>query len=161
MVGLINSRGRLQGKENNDISEKYIKYLFEKNGKRYFQLSDGVAVSQEDIRQVQLAKAAIRAGVEILLTTCNIKSEELKTVIIAGAFGYHLKEESLFRTGFLPPLKNTRILYVGNSSLEGAVRLLLNEELLSKSVSIARTAHVLELSQTTEFENIFIREMHF
>jgi uncharacterized 2Fe-2S/4Fe-4S cluster protein (DUF4445 family) len=159
-VGLVNSRGRLQN-IGSDIAVKYGKYLFEKDGKRHFQLSDGVAISQEDIRQVQLAKAAIRAGVEILLTTCNIKPEELKTVIIAGAFGYHLKEESLFRTGFLPPLKNARILYVGNSSLEGAVRLLLNEELLSKSVSIARTAHVLELSQTTEFENIFIREMHF
>ena len=160
-VGLVSPRGRLQDKEGNEIPEKYKKYLVEKKGKRYFQLSDGVAISQEDIRQVQLAKAAIRAGVEILLATCNIKPEELKTVIIAGAFGYHLKGESLFRTGFLPPLKNARILYVGNSSLEGAVRLLLNEELLSKSVSIARTAHVLELSQTTEFENIFIREMHF
>jgi len=160
-VGLVSPRGRLQDKEGNEVPGKYKKYLFEKNGKRYFQLSDGVAISQEDIRQVQLAKAAIRAGAEILLATCNIKPEELKTVIIAGAFGYHLKEESLFRTGFLPPLKNARILYVGNSSLEGAVRLLLNEELLSKSVSIARTAHVLELSQTTEFENVFIREMHF
>jgi len=159
-VGLVNSRGRLQS-IGSDIAVKYGKYIFEKDGRRYFRLAENVSISQEDIRQVQLAKAAIRAGVEILLTTCNIKSEELKTVIIAGAFGYHLKEESLFRTGFLPPLKNTRILYVGNSSLEGAVRLLLNEELLSKSVSIARTAHVLELSQTTEFENIFIREMHF
>ena len=160
-VGLVSPRGRLQDKEGNEVPGKYKKYLFEKNGKRYFQLSNGVAISQEDIRQVQLAKAAIRAGAEILLATCNIKPEELKTVIIAGAFGYHLKEESLFRTGFLPPLKNARILYVGNSSLEGAVRLLLNEELLSKSVSIARTAHVLELSQTTEFENVFIREVHF
>ena len=159
-VGLVNSSGRLQS-IGSDIAVKHGKYLFEKDGRRYFRLAENVSISQEDIRQVQLAKAAIRSGVEILLATCNIKPEELKTVIIAGAFGYHLKEESLFRTGFLPPLKNARILYVGNSSLEGAVRLLLNEELLSKSVSIARTAHVLELSQTTEFENIFIREMHF
>jgi uncharacterized 2Fe-2S/4Fe-4S cluster protein (DUF4445 family) len=159
-VGLVNSRGRLQS-TGSDIAVKYGTYLFEKDGRRYFRLAENVSISQEDIRQVQLAKAAIRAGVELLLTTCNIKPEELKTVIIAGAFGYHLKEESLFRTGFLPPLKNARILYVGNSSLEGAVRLLLNKELLRKSVSIARTTHVLELSQTTEFENIFIREMHF
>ncbi|MDO8094775.1 MAG: DUF763 domain-containing protein, partial [Candidatus Brocadiales bacterium] len=103
----------------------------------------------------------------VTTTTCGALKEGIKGLekelglFIAGAFGYHLKEESLFRTGFLPPLKNARILYVGNSSLEGAVRLLLNEELLSKSVSIARTAQVLELSQNPEFENIFIRVMHF
>jgi uncharacterized 2Fe-2S/4Fe-4S cluster protein (DUF4445 family) len=61
----------------------------------------------------------------------------------------------------LPPLKNARILYVGNSSLEGAVRMLLNKELMSKAVYIAKTTQVLELSQTSEFEGVFVREMHF
>ncbi|MFO0792983.1 MAG: ASKHA domain-containing protein [Candidatus Brocadiaceae bacterium] len=160
-VGLVNSRGRLQPKEGNEIPEKYKKYLFEKNGKRYFQLANEVALSQEDIRQVQLAKAAIRAGVEILLTNSNIKHDELNTVVIAGAFGYHLKEESLFKTGFLPGLKKARLLYIGNSSLEGAVRTLLNKELISESGSIAKTTQVLELSQIPEFEGVFMREMHF
>lgn len=140
---------------------KYKNNLFENDGKRFFRLTDNVSISQEDIRQVQLAKAAIRAGVEILLATCNIKPEELKTVIIAGAFGYHLKEENLFRTGFLPELKESRLLYVGNSSLEGVVRTLLNKELISKAVHIAKTTQVLELSQNPEFESVFVREMHF
>ncbi|MDO8142005.1 MAG: ASKHA domain-containing protein [Candidatus Brocadiales bacterium] len=160
-VGLVNSRGRLQGKEGLEIPEKYRKYLFEKNGKRHFRLTDDVSISQEDIRQVQLAKAAIRSGIEILLAECNIKPEELKTVIIAGAFGYHLNEESLFRTGFLPELKEARLLYVGNSSLEGAIRMLLNKELISKAVHIAKTTQVMELSQIPEFESVFVREMHF
>ena len=159
-VGLVNSRGRLQS-IGSDIAVKYGKYLFEKDGRRYFRLAENVSISQEDIRQVQLAKAAIRAGVEILLATCNIKSEELKTVIIAGAFGYHLKDESLFRTGFLPPLKNARILYVGNSSLEGAVQALLNKKLIHDASRIARTVQVMELSQIPEFEGVFVREMHF
>ncbi len=140
---------------------KYKNNLFDRGGKRFFRLSDGVAISQDDIRQVQLAKAAIRAGVEILLATCNIKQEELKTVIIAGAFGYHLKEESLFRTGFLPPLKNASILYVGNSSLEGAVQALLNKKLINDASRIARAVQVMELSQIPDFENVFVREMHF
>ncbi len=161
MVGLINSRGRLQGKENNDISEKYIKYLFEKNGKRYFQLSDGVAVSQEDIRQVQLAKAAIRSGIEILLTSHNLKPDDLKTVIIAGAFGYHLSKESLFGIGILPALKQAKFSFVGNSSLEGAVQVLLNKKLVNDASRIARTVQVMELSQVSAFEDIFVREMHF
>ncbi len=160
-VGLINARGRLVGKEGNGIPEKYSTYLFEKDKKRYFRLADNVSISQEDIRQVQLAKAAIRAGVEILLTTCGIRPDDLKTVVIAGAFGYHLKEESLFRTGFLPAMKNARLLYVGNSSLEGAVRLLLDKELTKESVHIARNAQVVELSQNPDFESAFVREMRF
>lgn len=160
-VGLVNSKGRLQGKEGNGLPEEYKKCLFEKNGKRHFQLSDDVAISQEDIRQVQLAKAAIRAGVEILLVTCNIKPEELRAVIIAGAFGYHLKQESLFRVGFFPELKNTRFFFVGNSSLEGAVGIVLNKGLIDKAACIASTTQVMELSQIAEFEGVYIREMHF
>jgi uncharacterized 2Fe-2S/4Fe-4S cluster protein (DUF4445 family) len=160
-VGLVNERGRLQGKEGKEIPEKYKRYLCEKKGKRHFQLSEGVSVSQEDIRQVQLAKAAIRSGIEILLAECDVKPEDMKTAIIAGAFGYHLKEESLFRTGILPPLKNAKILYVGNSSLEGAVRVLLNRALMGESAAIAGTAQVVELSQIPEFEDVFLREMSF
>ena len=74
-TGLVNSRGRLQGRESSEVSERYKGHLFEKNGKRHFKLTDGVSISQEDIRQVQLAKAAIRAGVEILLDECNLKVE--------------------------------------------------------------------------------------
>ena len=159
-VGLVNSRGRLQS-IGSDIAVKYGKYLFEKDGRRYFRLAENVSISQEDIRQVQLAKAAIRSGIEILLTSHNLKPEDLKTVIIAGAFGYHLSKESLFGIGILPALKQAKFSFVGNSSLEGAVRILLNKELLGKSACIARTAQVVELSQNPEFESVFVREMHF
>lgn len=159
-VGLVNSRGRLQS-IGSDIAVKYGTYLFEKDGRRYFSLAENVSISQEDIRQVQLAKAAIRAGVEILLTTCNIKPEELKTVIIAGAFGYHLSKESLFGIGILPALKQAKFSFVGNSSLEGAVQALLNKKLVNDASRIARTVRVIELSQFPSFENIFIKEMHF
>src|SRR3989304_10388407 len=85
----------------------------------------------------------------------NLKPEDLKTVIIAGAFGYHLSKESLFGIGIIPALKKARFSFVGNSSLEGAVRILLNKELLGKSACIARTAQVVELSQNPEFESVF------
>lgn len=144
---------------NNTIKHK--KYLFEKDGKRHFRLTDTVSISQEDIRQVQLAKAAIRAGVEILLAMCTIKADDLKTIIIAGGFGYHLNKKSLFGIGLLPDAPKTRISFVGNSSLEGAVRILLNKKLIKNAAQIARTAQVIELSQIPEFEGVFVREMHF
>ena len=159
-VGLVNSSGRLQS-IGSDIAVKHGKYLFEKDGRRYFRLAENVSISQEDIRQVQLAKAAIRSGIEILLTSQNLKPDDLKTVIIAGAFGYHLSKESLFGIGILPALKQAKFSFVGNSSLEGAVRILLNKELLGKSACNARTAQVVELSQNPEFESVFVREMHF
>jgi uncharacterized 2Fe-2S/4Fe-4S cluster protein (DUF4445 family) len=159
-VGLVNSRGRLQS-IGSDIAVKYGKHLFEKDGRRYFRLAENVSISQEDIRQVQLAKAAIRAGIEILLTSHNLKPEDLKTVIIAGAFGYHLSKESLFGIGILPALTQAKFSFVGNSSLEGAVQALLNKKLLHDASRIARTVRVTELSQFPAFENIFVREMHF
>ncbi|OOP54984.1 MAG: hypothetical protein AYP45_17360 [Candidatus Brocadia carolinensis] len=146
---------------NEKLLQKYKRNLFEKDGKRHFRLTDTVAISQEDIRQVQLAKAAIRAGVEILLARCNLTAEELKTIIIAGGFGYHLNEKSIFGIGLLPETKNAKISFVGNASLEGAVKVLLNKKLVREAVRIARTAQVVELSQIPEFESVYIREMHF
>jgi len=159
-VGLVNSRGRLQS-IGSDIAVKYGKYLFEKDGRRYFRLAENVSISQEDIRQVQLAKAAIRSGIEILLTSHNLKPDDLKTVIIAGAFGYHLSKESLFGIGILPALTQAKFSFVGNSSLEGAVQALLNKKLVNDASRIARTVQVMELSQVSAFEDIFVREMHF
>ncbi len=140
---------------------RYKNNLFDRDGKRFFRLTDTVSISQEDIRQVQLAKAAIRAGIEILLARCNVKAEELKTIIIAGGFGYHLNEKSLFGIGLLPEATNARLTFVGNSSLEGAVRVLLNKKLIDNAVQIAKTTQVIELSQIQEFEGVFVREMHF
>ncbi len=173
MVSLSNHNDEVKGGEgeckdvcanekslhNNTIKHK--KNLFEKGGKRHFRLTDSVSISQEDIRQVQLAKAAIRAGIEILLAMCTIKAEELKTIIIAGGFGYHLNERSLFAIGLLPEAKHAMLSFVGNSSLEGAVRVLLNKNMIKNAVQIARTAQVIELSQIPDFEGVFIREMHF
>ncbi len=159
-IGIVNSRGRLQ-QNGSEVTMKCNKYLFEKDGKRFFRLTDNVSISQGDIRQVQLAKAAIRAGVEILLTGCNTKTEELKTIIIAGGFGYHLNEKSLLGIGLLPEAINARISFVGNSSLEGAVRMLLNKKLMNDAVRLATTAQVMELSQIPDFEDTFVREMRF
>lgn len=180
-TGLVNNRGRLESPDNENTRMQQgcnhipmrtgseggcenlhlKKNLCEQDRKRFFRLTDTVSVSQEDIRQVQLAKAAIRAGVEILLARGNVKAEELKTIIIAGGFGYHLNKKSLFGIGLLPEATQARLSFAGNSSLGGAVRAILDKNLMHQAVHIARTAHVMELSQIPEFESVFIREMHF
>lgn len=157
-----NAHGKVKGNERRHSTPlKYQKNLFEKEGKRFFRLTDMVSISQEDIRQIQLAKAAIRAGIEILLAKCNVKAEELRTIVIAGGFGYHLSEKALFGIGILPKATHAQLSFVGNSSLAGAVRTLFNKEQMHHAAQIARTAQVMELSQIPEFDHVFIREMSF
>lgn len=158
---IVNSRGRLKGRDSEDIPEKYKKYLFEKDGKRQFRLYGDISISQEDIRQVQLAKAAVRSGVEVLLLECGIKAEEIKTAIIAGGFGYHLKADSIFGVGMLPELMNAKLLFVGNSSLGGAVRILHNKKSVFETARIISASRIVDLSQIPAFEPAYIREMHF
>lgn len=160
-TGLVNSRGRLQGAESAGVPQEYKKYLFEKEEKRHFRVYDEVSISQEDIRQVQLAKAAFRAGIEILLKEYGIAAADLKKVIIGGGFGYHLDEESIIRTGMLPGGLTTGISFVGNSSLEGAVRTLLDRKLIGRARGITGSSHAIDLSQIPAFESAYVREMHF
>ena len=68
---------------------------------------------------------------------------------------------SLFAIGLLHEAPKTRVSFVGNSSLEGAVRVLLNKKMIKNAAQIAKAAQVIELSQIPEFEGVFIREMHF
>lgn len=160
-TGLLNSRGRLQGRESIELPEIYKDHLFEKNGKRHFRLTDNLSISQEDIRQVQLARAAIRSGVEVLLSGNLINADQLKSVIIAGGFGYHLKKEGLITVGLLPAFAGAAFSFVGNSSLEGARMMLLDKGVVDRSTSIARNATVVELASVEGFEVRFVGAMHF
>lgn len=158
-AGLVNGRGRLQDRDS--APEGFRKMLFEKDGKRHFRLSADVALSQDDIRQVQLARAAIRSGVEFLLQESDTLTDELRSVIIAGGFGYHLNLKSLLRVGLLPECPNARFSFVGNSSLEGARRVLLHDEFLDRASRLSMAAQVLELGILEGFEKRFVKEMGF
>jgi uncharacterized 2Fe-2S/4Fe-4S cluster protein (DUF4445 family) len=160
-VNLVNERSRLQAADTAGVAERYRNHLFESRGKRHFRLHDGLSLSQEDIRQVQLAKAAIRAGIELLLTECCIEAAGLKKVVVAGAFGFHLREQSLLEIGMLPRLVGRKTHFVGNSSLEGAVRALLHPGTMEEAAGIARAARVVDLSQVPAFPTVFCREMRF
>ncbi|MCL4503012.1 MAG: ASKHA domain-containing protein [Deltaproteobacteria bacterium] len=160
-LGLINRRGRLRSANDTALPAVWRTRLFEKEGRRHFRLADGISVSQEDIRQVQLARAAIRTGVELLLSESGIKAEDLQNIIIAGGFGYHLSTEAIFRIGLIPEMPQAVLHYVGNSSLEGARRMLLIERVREQSANIAKGAAVIELSNLEGFEARFVAEMHF
>lgn len=160
-TGIVSSNGRLQGKDCPYIEDVYRDRLFEKDGKRCFRLTDDLTISQEDIRQVQLARAAIRTGAEILLAETGINREEMAKVIIAGGFGYHIKKQSILSIGLIPLFPNAETIFVGNSSLEGARMALLNKDVFRDATTIARKGRFLELANVNGFEKVFVREMRF
>lgn len=101
------------------------------------------------------------AGIEALRPHLPKEAGELKKVIIAGGFGYHLDEESILRTGMLPAWLNTGVSFVGNSSLGGAVRTLLERKLLDEAVRTSGNSQAMDLSGVTGFESAYVREMRF
>ena len=80
-----------------------------------------VALTQRDLREVQLASGAIRAGIELLLKRQGLRPKDLERVLLAGGFGNYIRRGNAQRIGLLPPeIEHQRIRYQGNTSLAGA-----------------------------------------
>jgi uncharacterized 2Fe-2S/4Fe-4S cluster protein (DUF4445 family) len=117
-----------------------------------------VALTQLDIRQLQLAKGAIAAGVRILLREMGISSGDVSSVYLAGAFGNYVNSESARRIGLLS-FREEQIVPAGNTALRGAKMALFLEPQVSAALQ-KRMIHV-GLSTDPEFQDIFVEEMGF
>lgn len=120
-----------------------------------------IVVTQKDVRQVQLAKGAIRSGVETLLARAKLRADELDQVMIAGQFGQYLPEESLFGVGILPKETAGRLTYVGNSSKTGAYMALLSKRARAEMEDLARRMEYVELSQSENYDRLFAKSTIF
>jgi len=126
-----------------------------------FYLSDELYISQTDIRQIQLAKGAIAAGVTLLLEEAGIPLEAIEEAVIAGAFGYHINPESIREIGLLPKGLMAKITFVGNSSAEGARLALLNQGVMTRINQLKGKIEVLELSLNPLFQDYFVKALSF
>ncbi|MDR2442198.1 MAG: ASKHA domain-containing protein [Deltaproteobacteria bacterium] len=126
-----------------------------------YHLTDEVFLSQKDIRQVQLAKGAISAAMKMLLERFELTLSDLDEVVIAGSFGYHLKAENLLAISLIPKGYTGPITFVGNSSLAGAARLLLDRLATLEIDSIAQNVEVIELGFDPKFQETFVKELSF
>jgi len=120
-----------------------------------------VTVTAKDIRMVQLAKGAVRAGINTLLHTMELSSEDIDTLFIAGGFGNYLNIENAGEIGLIPKELTSKVRITGNSALSGAAMLLLQKEFRTECESIARNAVLLELSSNPVFTNEFMDQMMF
>ncbi len=121
-------------------------------------LSDSVWLTQQDIREFQLAKAAIAAGIQILLNKTGITYHEIETIYIAGGFGNFITEENLVKTGIIES-EPEKITKMGNTALIGAKMFLFDGERLAEKI-LRITSHI-NLESDPAFQDIYIEKMMF
>lgn len=125
------------------------------------ELAPGVALQPKDVRAVQLAKAAIAAGIETLLETAKVEPGEVSTLYIAGGFGNHLDVNSAARIGLIPANLAARVKAIGNASLAGASRLLLDQGAMRTAREIAEKSQHVNLGGNPRFNEHYIDQMLF
>lgn len=127
-----------------------------------FVISNKVKITQKDIRQIQLAVGAIRAGINIMLRKAGIKSADLKHIFVAGGFGSFIRRNHAQRIGLLSAdISHEKITFIGNSSLAGAKLALLSIKARQKAEELAGQTKHIELSADIEFQNEFANAMIF
>lgn len=164
---IIKKSGRLKRKEDLEKEKRHIlaEHLMEEGKKRkvilYKNGDEMISITQEDIRQVQLAKGAISSGFYALLDFMDMGMEDLDSIVIAGQFGRHLKTGSLTGVGIIPENLKDKINYIGNSSKTGAMICLLSNDARKEMEDIAKDIEYFELSTKEGYEKLFTKCLTF
>lgn len=144
----------------NGIILKSGRFAHEIQNKKFYLCND-VYITQKDIRQIQLAKGAISAGVSMLLNELDISIKDIKEFVIAGAFGYHVNPKSIKRIKLIPEGFDGRISFAGNSSIEGARLAILDDNIIQSMAHIKDNIKIVELSAKPEFQDYFVKALSF
>ena len=120
-----------------------------------------VVLTQDDVRQVQLAKGAIASGVAMLQHVASVSDETVAELMLAGGFGNYVSISSALRIGLIPPLPKEKIRYVGNAASLGAQLCLVSETERQRAESVAARIEHVSLAAHPDFERIFVDAMNF
>ncbi len=137
------------------------KYLFSSNDGIAFRITDSISFTHRDVREVQLAKAAIAAGSAVLLKEAHLEVSELGSVMIAGGFGSFINTQKAKRIGLLPQIDCEKIITIGNAAGRGALDVLLIEGESSNVEHIRTSVHYIELSTAPLFQEYYVEQMFF
>jgi uncharacterized 2Fe-2S/4Fe-4S cluster protein (DUF4445 family) len=170
--GIVTPQGRLLSRDqlpagvSSDLADRVISH----EGQVSFLLAsktetaDGrpIVLTQRDIRELQLATGAIRAGIVILLRRVGLQPSDLDRVLIGGGFGNFIRRSNAQRIGLLPSqIEHHRIRYVGNTSLAGARLAALSRQAREAAEQLARRTEHVDLSCDKEFHREFAEAMIF
>lgn len=124
-------------------------------------LSERVYLARSDIREVQLAKAAIASGIRILAEQAGAAFEDIEKVYLAGGFGNFIGLDSACRIGLLPAALRAKIVPVGNAAGSGSVRLLVSEQARRRAEALRQATRCVELAATPDFNDVYTDELLF
>lgn len=170
-VGIIDYRGRMLPPEAlaGTPAERFASRVVEHDGGRAFLLAaadeaaDGrpLYITQQDVRELQLAKGAIATGVAVLLDRYGIAPEDVSEVLLAGAFGNYLDRHSACAIGLIPSVLEDRVKPVGNAAGAGAITALLSRGEYRRAARIAASVEYVELGSYPRFMELFGASMSF
>jgi len=161
--GIIDETGRID----EDFAPKtYQSRIFDFEDNPAFSLDgkmeDGVFITQQDVREVQLAKSAIAAGIQVLMNEMGVGFDEVGRLCLAGGFGNYIDRESAVKIGLLPQELADRIVPVGNAAGAGARRVIVNQdEWTAADEILPGMMRYVELSARSDFQELFVEKMMF
>lgn len=130
-------------------------------GDRYDIGDTGVYLTQKDVREVQLAKAAMAAGLRLMAGRMGVGIDDIEEVDIAGAFGNYIDPDSACAIGLIPAELRRKIRPVGNAAGAGARLALTDARAWTEAETLARTTEFLELATLPEFQDEFVEQLNF
>ena len=159
--GLIDRRGKFNLTKDTDrfqrVNEQYVFVIADSNETK---TGKPIVVNQEDIREIQLAKAAIHTGCSILMRKRNISTDVIEKIFVAGAFGNYLNIENSIIIGLLPDVPSSKVEFVGNAAGSGAIMALISKEEREKTANITRKTKYVELAIDPDFHKELAASMY-
>ena len=120
-----------------------------------------VLLTQRDVRETQLAKAAIGAGIKLLQQKIGLDDPDIEQILLAGAFGNYIRVQSALRIGLLPAVRPERIHFVGNAASSGARMILVSRACREQAGELARRIEYVEIAHQPNFHDVFADSLLF
>jgi len=149
-------KSEVSSKRPRETNEKEFVLVSKKEGARR-----DIVITQKDIREIQLAKAAVYTGCHILMKRKAIKPNDIKNLYIAGAFGNYINPVNAKIIGLFPDIPTESIKFVGNAAGAGARMALISKKLRDDAASISRKTNYVELASEPDFQAEFLSAMSF
>ena len=158
-MGIVDKAGMIA--DASSVSVAYRKYIGKYDGQACIWLSQDVCVTQEDIRKLQLAKAAIAAGIEVLMQERKNTKAKIKRVVLAGGFGTFLNPKSAADIGLIPQNLSDTVVAAGNAAGEGAVSAAVSAQARQEALRLAGNMSYIELALHPGFSDAYMKHMDF
>ena len=156
-AGVIDSTGRILL-----TGHSFTEYIFTHDSQPAVYISkDSVYITQKDIRNIQLAKSAIIAGIYTLLHETSTDVKDIKRIYLSGGFGNGINPESAVKIGLIPYELKEKVVAIGNSALQGVLNIMLSVDGKTNAEDIVDNASELSLSTSSYFMDKYVENMSF